>query len=44
MRFQFDERLLAMGREFEIYKERLRSTLIPRYDIKPSEAPMVMLK
>jgi hypothetical protein len=44
MRLQFDEQLLTMRREFEIYKERLRSTLIARYNIKPPEAPLVVLK
>lgn len=44
MRFQFDERLLTMRREFEIYKERLRSALITRYDIRRPEVPMVALK
>ncbi len=44
MRFQFDETLLTMRRNFEIYKERLRASLINRYGIKPPEAPMVVLK
>jgi len=44
MRFQFDEKLLTMRREFEVYKERLRATLTTRYGIKPPESPPVVLK
>jgi hypothetical protein len=29
-RFQFDEKLLTMRREFEVYKERLRRALTTR--------------
>jgi hypothetical protein len=43
-RFQFDEKLLTMRREFEVYKKRLRGALMTRYGIKPPEAPLVLLK
>ena len=43
-RFQFDEKLLTMRREFEVYKERLRRTLTTRYGIRPPEAPLIVLK
>jgi hypothetical protein len=43
-RFQFDEKLLTMRREFEVYKERLRRALTTRYGIKPPEAPLIVLK
>jgi hypothetical protein len=43
-RLQFDETLLKMRAEFQLYKEQLRSTIAARYDLKPPEAPMVVLK
>lgn len=42
MRFQFDENLLKMRREFESYKEQLRRFIITRYDIKPPELPLIV--
>jgi hypothetical protein len=44
MRFQFDEKLLTMHRDFENYKERLRRALLAKYNVKPPETPMVVLK
>jgi hypothetical protein len=44
MRFQFDEQLLGMRRDFENYKERLRRTLMTKYNLKAPESPMVVLK
>jgi len=43
MRFQFEENLLKMRREFESYKEQLRRSIIMRYDLKPPELPLIVL-
>jgi len=44
LRLQFDEQLLTMRRDFEIYKERLRRAVTTKYNVKPPEPPMVVLK
>lgn len=41
-RFQFDEKLLTMRREFERYKEQLRRLIITRYEVKRPESPLVV--
>ena len=42
MRLPFDQRLLKMRRDFEAYKEQIRSLLIKRYNVKPPEEPLVI--
>ncbi len=42
MRFQFDEKLLTMRREFEVYKEQIRTFLTTRYNVKRPEAPLIV--
>jgi len=44
MRLQFDEKLLVMRAEFEIYKERLRADVISHYKIKPPDSPLIVTK
>jgi hypothetical protein len=43
-RLQFDEKLLKMRADFEVYKERLRLSIAARYDINRRGDPMVVLK
>jgi hypothetical protein len=43
-RLQFDEKLLKMRVEFEVYKERVRLFIAARYEIKRPEGSMVVLK
>lgn len=43
-RLQFDETLLKKRAAFEVYKEQLRSAIAARYNLKPPEAPLIVLK
>jgi hypothetical protein len=42
MRFQFDETLVAMRRDFERYKESVRRLIVTRYNVKPPNIPLVV--
>lgn len=44
LRLQFDEKLLRMRAEFEIYKEQLRQFLIEKYKVERPEDPLIVLK
>jgi hypothetical protein len=43
LRFQFDEKLLTMRKEFEYYKEQVRQAIITRYGIQQPEPPLIVL-
>jgi hypothetical protein len=41
-RLQFDEKLLRMRAQFEVYKEKLRWSLATRYNLTPPPAPTIV--